>query len=448
MFTQTRFKFLYTSFIAFLIISFLTRCVLMTMSLESVDTSFVTLIKTFGIGFFYDIVTAFYYFIPLTLYLLIIPAKFYNSKIHRIILTVIAVSIVYAMIFNGVSEYFFWEEFGKRFNFIAVDYLVYTHEVIKNIQESYPLPIILTTIAAASTATVYLFKKAFFVTTDNTTFIQRFKYALPFLLAPLLFFNMLDKQGLSNISKNIYNNELAKNGLYSLFSAFRHNELDYDEFYKTLDHQTVMKNLKHLEGFDDKTPKTVTAQKPEQKYNVILIMVESLSAEYMGIFGDKKGLTPHLDALTKKSLFFNNLFATGTRTVRGMEAVTLSVPPTPGRSIVKRPKNDNMDSIGTIFKAKGYDNKFIYAGHGYFDNMNDFFSKNGFKIVDRTDFDKNEISFANVWGVCDEDLFGKVLKAADKSYTAHKPFFSFVMTTSNHRPYTYPDGKIDIPTHT
>ena len=70
------------------------------------------------------------------------------------------------------------------------------------------------------------------------------------------------------------------------------------------------------------------------------------------------------------------------------------------------------------------------------------------EFIDRFDFDDNEITFANVWGVCDEDLFGKASEEADKSYEAKKPFFSFVMTTSNHRPYTYPDNKIDIPSHT
>ncbi len=180
----------------------------------------------------------------------------------------------------------------------------------------------------------------------------------------------------------------------------------------------------------------------------MLIMVESLSAEYMGAFGDNRGWTPNLDNLAKRSLFFDNVYATGTRTVRGMEAVVLSVPPSPGRSIIKRPDCHDMFSAGFIFKEKGYENKFIYAGYGYFDNMNDFFSHNGFMTVDRTDMDTNEISFSNVWGVCDEDLFNKALKESDKSYQKNKPFFNYIMTTSNHRPYTYPEGKIDIPSHT
>ncbi|RTZ98765.1 MAG: sulfatase, partial [Deltaproteobacteria bacterium] len=93
------------------------------------------------------------------------------------------------------------------------------------------------------------------------------------------------------------------------------------------------------------------------------------------------------------------------------------------------------------------ENKFIYAGYGYFDNMNYFFSHNGFDIVDRNAIRDDEITFSNVWGVCDEDLFGKALKEADKTYQKGKPFFNFIMTTSNHRPYTFPAGKIDRRSH-
>src|SRR6185295_3498593 len=128
--------------------------------------------------------------------------------------------------------------------------------------------------------------------------------------------------------------------------------------------------------------------------------------------------------------------------------LALSLPPTPGQSIVRRPNNEQMFSLGSVFRSRGYDTACIYGGFGYFDNMNYFFEHNGYKIVDRASVPKSEITFGNVWGACDEDLFDWVLKEADFSYAKGKPFHHFVMTTSNHRPFTYPDGKIDIPSHT
>ncbi len=452
MFRHNRFSLVMLLFVVFVSTSFVIRTVLMVSDFSNVDFGFYQLLKIYTVGFFYDTVAFLYYIAPFALYLIIVPTKIFNSKIHRFILFGFLLIQIYAFVFDGVSEWFFWEEFGKRFNFIAVDYLVYTHEVINNILESYPVPLLVSIVFVVSLGIFYIFYKKSTVLQESFTckdgFLKRLKKGFVFLIIPFVLFNFIDKQSFSIISKNNYNNELAKNGFYSLFSAFRNNSLDYEEFYKTKDIKEVMKDLYILKGFDDKRVKVVKSDGVEKKYNVILIMVESLSAEYMGAFGDKRGMTPNLDKLVKQSLFFDNFYATGTRTVRGMEAVTLSLPPTPGRSIVKRPDNHNMFSSGFVFKQKGYENKFIYAGHGYFDNMNDFFSHNGFKIVDRLDFKDNEITFSNVWGVCDEDLFNKVLKEADKSYKKGKPFFDFVMTTSNHRPYTYPDGKIDIPSHT
>jgi len=451
-FKNSRFLLSILLIILFIGISFVSRTALLVTDFSYIDFNFFSLLKIYSFGFLYDLIASLYYIAPFALYLIVLPNKIFNSKIHKIFILLFILTQIYAFTFNVVSEWFFWDEFGKRFNFIAVDYLVYTHEVIKNILESYPVPLLVFIVFLVSVAIFYVVYEKFSVLktafTCKQNFIQRLKIGLIFLILPFILFNVFNKQGLSQISDNTYNNELAKNGLYSLFSAFRNNSLDYDEFYKNDNIKKVMNELNNLEGFNAEKTKIIKKVGIEKKHNVILIMVESLSAEYMGIFGDNRGLTPKLDKLAKQSMFFKNFYATGTRTVRGMEAVILSLPPTPGRSIVKRPDNFDMFSSGFIFKDKGYENKFIYAGHGYFDNMNSFFSHNGFNIVDRTDMDDSEITFSNVWGVCDEDLLNRVLKESDKSYNNKKPFFNFVMTTSNHRPYTYPDGKIDIPSHT
>ncbi|MDD3149329.1 MAG: LTA synthase family protein [Candidatus Gastranaerophilales bacterium] len=271
------------------------------------------------------------------------------------------------------------------------------------------------------------------------------------LLLPVLsYFTISDN--MSEISYNKYENNLIKNGIHSLFSAFINNKLDYKDFYLTLDEKkikTKIKNLYDIRNYQNnlkhKIFRKIKKSGIEQKYNVILITVESLSSDFLGAFGNKQNLTPNLDKIAEKSIFFTNFYATGTRTVRGLEAISLSFPPTPGRSIIKRPNNENMlSSIGKIFQQKGYQNKYIYGGHGYFDNMNYFFENNGFSIVDRTDMSNDEITFSTAWGVCDENLFDRAIKECDKSYKKHQPFFNLIMTTSNHRPYKYPDLRIDI----
>lgn len=80
--------------------------------------------------------------------------------------------------------------------------------------------------------------------------------------------------------------------------------------------------------------------------------------------------------------------------------------------------------------------------------MNTFFAGNGFRIVDRASIPEEDKTFSNAWGICDEDLLNASLREADAAYATGKPFYQFVLTTSNHRPFTYPDGKVDIPSGT
>jgi phosphoglycerol transferase MdoB-like AlkP superfamily enzyme len=190
-----------------------------------------------------------------------------------------------------------------------------------------------------------------------------------------------------------------------------------------------------------------------------MVTIESFSADFMERFGNTQHITPVLDSIAKQSLFFTNMYATGTRTVRGMEALSLAVPPTPGQSIVRRKNNESLFTVGHIFRQAGYESTFFYGGDGYFDNMNKYFGNNGYDITDRlrhkfvddkiatirTNIPDNAVRFENAWGVCDEDIYEAAIKNADQKYASGKPFYDFVMTTSNHRPFTYPANKIDIP---
>jgi phosphoglycerol transferase MdoB-like AlkP superfamily enzyme len=280
--------------------------------------------------------------------------------------------------------------------------------------------------------------------------LQRFKTACLFFVLPLFSFLFVTINW-SHVSVNSYNNELAKNGFYSLFEAYKNNQLDYDRFYLTINDSVASSKVKAIMSdslikYDKSDLIYQCARKGEEKkYNVMFITVESFSGEYLEYINQSDGYEmPFMNKLVKQGLFFTNLYANGTRTVRGLEALNLCIPPTPGTSIVRRPNNDNLFSSGWLFHQKGYENKFIYGGYGYFDNMNSFFSGNYFQIVDRSSYSESEIRFANVWGTCDEDSYARAIKEADKSYSSGKPFFNFLLTTSNHKPYTFPNVGIKL----
>lgn len=450
LFSKSRF----TIVLLFLLINLgtfaLLRVALLIKQLADIDSPFYQIALAFLIGMVHDLAFFSYLLIPFVLYLLVLPNRIYQSKTHKIISFGVFFTCIYLLFFIELSEWTFWDEFGVRFNFIAVDYLIYTHEVVSNIIESYPLGWLLSGILALTALCFWWLRKTLADTFQaNEAFLSRLKIAGILLLLPVISYAVVGATWYQ-FSTNTYLNELAANGPYQFFSAFRNNELDYRHFYKVGDDQQLSAAIKKQLNAKDSgdlynIKRTIKAAGEEKRLNVVLITVESLSAEYLASFGNQQNITPYMDEWFKQGVLFTNFYATGTRTIRGLESLTLSIPPTPGQAIVKRPDNGNLFSFGRVLQQKGYDTAFLYGGRGYFDNMNAFYSGNGYRIVDQTDFTPEEITFTNAWGVSDDIIFNRTLKEADRDYQQHKPFFFQIMTTSNHRPFSYPEGKIDLP---
>ncbi|HQZ02740.1 MAG TPA: LTA synthase family protein [Thauera sp.] len=446
--------------LSWLLVFFLTRSVLLLGHLADADAGLFDMLRLYGLGLVYDLSFLLYAATPLALYLLLCPARLWRRPGHRFFLHALMGVGLFAMLFIGVAEWLFWDEFGVRFNFIAVDYLVYSDEVINNILESYPIYPVLAVLVMVAVGVTVALRGPLRLALD-APLMKKSRAVLLFgglVVAATVCASLIGQDFPLSKGGNVYQRELASNGPFQFFAAFRNNELDYPQFYATLPEPRAASLLRRelaepAARFLGRDPldirRAIDNPGQEQRRNVVLVTIESFSAKYLGSFGDRRNLTPNLDALRRESLFFNNFYATGTRTDRGLEAITLSMPPTPGRSIVKRiGRESGFASLGQQLKAKGYDSVFVYGGRGYFDNMNAFFGGNGYRIVDQTSVAEAEMQFQNAWGMSDEDLYAQALKLGDQDHAAGKPFFLQLMTTSNHRPYTYPDGRIDIPSGT
>ncbi len=457
----------------FLILSQFLRISFFLWQYSEVSWNIIDLLRTLVTGLFFDFGTVAFISICSVLYYTVMPNKWVGSFIDKILIYFFTSLTVFILVFTFFAELTFWDEFKTRFNFIAVDYLIYTHEVVANIQQSYPLPVLIGGVLLLTFVFLFIFYKRGAFT---TTFISKasLKTRLSVLFSTIgiaLFFGFFITNNQAEWSQNRYNSEISKSGIYSFFAAFRNNQMKYVDFYTSIPNDKafglIKKKLADPNSVytrkDYSIHRKITDSIPSlENKNVVFVLVESLSGSFLKEFGNKENITPFLDSLAQKSIFFENLYATGTRTVRGMEAVTLCIPPTPGQSIVKRPDNQNLYTVCSVFKSRKYDCNFFYGGDGYFDNMNAYFGGNGFNIYDRgrgsvlsdeikttrNNINDNEVTFENAWGICDEDIFNKMLKVADSQYKTGKPFFNFVMTTSNHRPFTYPSGKIDIPSGT
>ena len=454
--THSRLGVLLPISVTYLIVAFLVRLSLMVYEGNWSLFMPLPLARILSVGFLFDLAALSWILIPFILNALVWPDKGWARKAHALVALFLLMVGAVLLGTSTVGEYLFWNEFASRYNFIAVDYLVYTREVTGNIAESYPISWLV--LSCTGIILMIMFVTLPYVWRRAQGAAPGLKKRLALLVSYVLllcgvFFGLNETP--HSWMHGAAEKQLASNGHYALFRAFRNNNLDYTQFYATIPGNEAFSVLRgklqtlgltpdetaHDNGF---AHQVVAAGAPNNK-NVVLVTIESLGADYVESFGGFKGLTPYLDELTPKSLAFTNFYATGLRTVRGLEAVTLSMPPTPGRAVPIRKRNKGMMSLGSVLEKNGYESLYIYGGYSYFDNMKDFFSGNGYDVLDRTDIDPKNIHHETIWGVADEDIFTFALETFDKKAKSGHPFFGHIMTTSNHRPYTFPEGRIDLP---
>lgn len=424
----------------------------MIKSWSNIDVSAFKIIGAFFIGFFYDMVVWGFFAIPVALYIWLMKDRWYQKKWQRILLFTLFFILTLIIIFNAGAEIVFWDEFNVRYNFIAVDYLIYTTEVLGNIWQSYNIPLIAGIVLLVAVITVWLFRKMLIASQQKSMrFGKRTIFFFIFLLVPAAGYFLVNNR-YKEISNNNYVNELGGNGIYEFGSAFWNNEIDYNLFYAKRNDAENFKILRNMLQAPNATftsdslsiERIIKNDSAEKKWNIVLISVESLSGDYLKYFGNKENITPYLDSLIPHSLFFENLYASGTRTVRGLEALSLAIPPTPGQSIVRRPDNGDMFTMGNVLNQKGYDVHYIYGGNAFFDNMGKYFGGNGYTVLDKRDVPDSMVHLTTAWGIDDEAAFDYTLQQCDESFKKGKLFFNHMMTVSNHRPYIFPEGRIDI----
>jgi len=438
----------------YLALSALLRLVLWARFGTASDVSILALPEVILLGAVNDTVEAVYLLAPLSLYLLLMPQRWMQWRVHGWLLGAGALLMIYGMLYLLAVEYFFFEEFDARFNLVAVNYLMYGHEVLINIRDSYPVTEVLVGNAFVSLVLLRLVwphlreaRPVATVPAASRGLMLAGHAGLAALMAWTFSTNTLA------FSENRVTNELSANGVSSLFRALKTSKLDYMLYYRTGAPDRLFNRLvaelskgggrfNHLaEGRLDRH----YAADPNGlgKLNVVIVLEESFGAEFIGAYGDTRGLTPNFDALAGHGLLFSNAYATGTRTVRGLEAIVASFPPIPSESIVKRPGSEHIANWGEVMRKHGYHTSFLYGGYGYFDNMNHFFASNGFDTSDRNDI--KDPDFANIWGVSDVSLFKHAVDYFDRQAETGQPFFSVVLSTSNHKPYTFPPGVPGIP---
>lgn len=374
----------------------------------------------------------------------------------RGLLTVALPAVLLLLIFMECSTPSFVDQFDSRPNILFLEYLNHPAEVAAMLWAAYKLPIIMTIVLSVIFTYFNVRHMGRLVRSIQPVGIVPALLVTPVLMLVCLGMvrSTMDHRPVNPstvaISSDPLVNDLALNSTYTMLYAlsetrhepeggFRYGHMDDAQVIE------IVRDNMDAGSFSTQALPTLHQQGPlvrnDAPKNLVIIVEESLGAEFVGSLGGLD-LTPNLDELASEGVWFENMYATGTRSVRGLEAIVAGFTPTPSRSVVKLGKSQrNFFTLAQLLGEHGYESSFIYGGEAQFDNMRRFFMNNGFDtVIDEKDYE--DPVFVGSWGVSDEDLFDRA--HAEFSSAHDKPFFGLVFTSSNHSPFQFPDGRIEL----
>ncbi|EGX6961253.1 MULTISPECIES: LTA synthase family protein [Vibrio] len=433
----------------------ISRVLLAFWQIDRID-SLNDLIYILGQGLRVDIATLCWLFILPALFSTFMPLTGKMGECWKRILRIWMVLGLWVLVYMELATAPFIQEYDLRPNRLFVEYLIYPKEVLSMLWTGYKLELFIGALGTVLTITLgWKWSKKL---TDKAQQVN-WKWRPLLALFVVLFGVAGARSSLGHrplnpamvaFSNDPLLNDLALNSSYSLLFAVNSmkSEKSAEQFYGKMDTQKMLELVRTSSTKSDFTPSLLPTMNSNpatyqgKHKNLVILLQESLGAQFVGALGGLP-LTPNLDELMKEGWQFTQMYATGTRSVRGIEAVTTGFPPSPSRAVVKLSKSQTgFFTIADLLKAQGYHTQFIYGGEANFDNMKTFFFGNGFdQIVEEDDY--NNPSFVGSWGVSDEDLYNKANEEFERLSKSDKPFFSLVFTSSNHSPYEYPQGKIE-----
>jgi len=376
-------------------------------------------------------------------------------RIWQLLLRFYLPSVLLFVLFMEISTPSFMDQFDSRPNILFVEYLDHPREVFATLWAAYKLPLVIAFVMIPIIARIFAREFRNIAHRVQPTGVLPALFMFPLLLIACagLIRSTLDHRPVNPstvaLSTDPLVNDLALNSTYTLLYAIyetRHEGQGGLRYADMPDNEVInsVRSEMHVAGNDftsEVLPTLHTQHGTAQRKNLVIIIEESLGAEFVGALGGLP-LTPNLDSLSDEGIWLENLFATGTRSVRGLEAIVSGYPPTPARSVVKLPKSQRgFFTLGELLAAAGYETSFIYGGEAQFDNMRRFFMNNGFgHVIDEKDYVAPV--FVGSWGVSDEDLFARADEEFERA--GDVPFFSVVFTSSNHSPYQFPDERIEL----
>lgn len=382
-------------------------------------------------GIRFDLSALVYINIPILIALLLPTKLRYNKNYLKLTNSLFYILNVIFIVFNNIDiEYYKFTQKRSTFDFIE---LILLGSDARNIIPQYLSDYWKITLFTAIQIW-FLFKinnkYQFHSGTLKTNF---FKRILPFLFGTLIFI-VLARGGLqlkpikpinAGEISNSKNTSLILNTPFTILHSLDENKLiSYNYFDKSqLD---SIYNTTHI--FDKK----------EFKPNIIILIMESYSKEFIGFYNNGNGSTPFLDSLMNHSLVFTNAYSNGLKSIEALPAITASIP-----SLMDDPfitsnyAQNSFESIASLLNKQDYNTSFYHGGYKGTMGFYSFCKKAGFSDYFGLEEYDNNNDFDNSWGIYDKPFFQYFAKNVN---TKGEPFFSTFFSLSSHPPYTLPDN--------
>jgi phosphoglycerol transferase MdoB-like AlkP superfamily enzyme len=429
------------------------------------------ILGSFLTGLRFDLAMACYLVAPFAILAHLPRISFDRSPRHRRVFLFVFLALMSVLTFLCLAEYEFFNEFQTRFNQLALQYLDQGSTVTGMVWHQYPVVryvLMWLVIATIFGAAVWALMRWCYRNlpenrgklTGRQTVIE---IAAVVALAAVLVIGMRGglqseplRWGNAFTSSNEFTNQMGLNGLYTLgvkdrashkdASAAWVNRMPLEEARRVARALVVEPD----EILTDPADRTVLRRDPtevnwlalrhrERAPNVVLVVMESFSARFVGAVGSPQDFTPHFDALAKDGVLFSRAFSSGTHTHQGVFSSLLGFPNLPGYEYLMENyvSNQPFSSLPGVLKERGYHTMFLYNGNLAWDNMRGFFRKQAIdRFVGGDDFD-DTVQKDRVWGVNDKDLFDRANREFAQA-DANGPFFGIILTLSNHAPFDLP----------